>query len=166
MREKALFAKEWRASKGKVSPPRIFPCDAAAVADAKTRRGGGSSSTVALPAPYGILPREYSTPPGSLVIWRARLDEWEPAAGIVEPAAITMTSNRMLLRMCVRAMVHFSFLLHQHIHPQLLKHKTMFENHVPKLAAATLMMWSQSNHISDLHVTISQEMLDTLHAEG
>lgn len=42
----------------------------------------------------------------------------------------------------------------------------MFENHVPTLAAATLMMWSQSNQISDLHVTISQEMLDTLHAEG
>lgn len=84
----------------------------------------------------------------------------------MKPAAVTMTSNCVLLRMCIRAIVPFSFLLHQHIHSQLAKHDTMFENHVHTLAAATLMMWSQSNQISDLHVTISQEMLNTLRAEG
>lgn len=83
----------------------------------------------------------------------------------MEPAAITI-NDCVLLHTCFRATVPFSFLSHQHVHSQLVKHKTMFENHVPALAAATLMVWSQSNQISKLHITISQEMLNTLHAEG
>lgn len=128
--------------KRRLSQPRIFPCDAAANANAQRwqqQQHRCLASPIWHPS-QGIL-NTYSIT-GNL----KSLAEWMATCCChCEPAAITMARDHVLLHMCVRAVVPFSFLLHQHLHSQLVKHKAMPENHVPTLTAATLMTWSQSN---------------------
>lgn len=129
------------------------------------QQGGSSScsSTIAPPALCPILPGECLTQTGWLATWRAQMGEWQPPPAAVEPAAITLTSHSVLLCLCIRAIVAFPFPLHWHTYSQ---QSCKFENHVPTVTNATLMMWSRViNQISDLHSSISQETLRTLHAE-
>lgn len=147
-----LFAGEWRASKGKANLPRIFPCDAAAL-PVQGQQGGSSScsSTIAPPALCPILPGEGLTQTGWLATWRAQMGEWQPPPAAVEPCLwmlFTLTSHSVLLCLCIRAIVAFPFPLHWHTYSQ---QSCKFENHVPTVTSATLMMWSRViNQISDL----------------
>lgn len=154
----------WRASKGQACLPKIFPCEAAAAANARTPGWQQQLQQYHCPS-CPILPGECSTLTGWPATWGAQMGEWQPRAAAVE-----------LLLSLWQAMVCFCVCVLQ------LSYLFLFPfpctgTFAGSKAANLKIMFPQwplphwwcgprvINQISDLHIAISQEMLSTLHAE-